>query len=441
MLSEKESRVLHLIDQNKEEIIEFLRKLISYKTITPPQESTAAESQTASMTIDKGEYRKLQDFIYKTLEEMNFDLDMWDIDAAKLKSFLGSGVIPYRDLSFMPALAGKLKGNGAGKSLILNGHYDVVNPGVLENWTHDPFKGEIVDNKVFGRGACDMKGGIAAMIKAVKFIQQAGIKLNGDLIVETAPDEEITSMGTLSCCQRGYKADAAIIPEPSNLNIYVAMRGNLQGKITVFGRAGHGDETQPHWKEGGAVNAISKSAKVIQALEELTEDWRKRPDKRHKFLDPDIIVPTTIKGGEWVIMYPEKVEIKFTADFTSNTADIQKEIQEKLTSVANNDPWMKEHPPKLETSPWLYSAEISETEPIFQTAAAAARELGIEPKPVGINSLTDAIHLINYAKIPTVSIGPSIKAAHMADEFVDIDELIKTTKILSLAILRWCGTA
>ena len=286
-----------------------------------------------------------------------------------------------------------------------------------------------------------MKGGIAAMIKAVKFIQQAGIKLNGDLIVETVPDEEITSMGTLSCCQKGYKADAAIIPEPSNMNIYVAMRGNMLGKITVFGRAGHGDETQPHWKEGGAVNAISKAVKVIQALEELTEDWRKRADKQHKFLDPDIIVPTTIKGGEWIVMYPEKVEIGFTSDFIPKTVDIKKELQEKITSVANTDPWMKEHPPKLETNPWLYGAEIDAIAPIFKTTVAAAQELGIEPKPIGTNSLADAIHLINYAKIPTICIGPNDKTAHMTDEFVEIDELIKTTKILSLAILRWCGSS
>ena len=85
----------------------------------------------------------------------------------------------------------------------------------------------------------------------------------------------------------------------------------MYGKITVFGRAGHAEMTQPHWTEGGAVNAISKAVKIIGALEGLTEQWRTRPDKQHKYLDPDIIIPTVIKGGEWTVTYPEKVEIQF----------------------------------------------------------------------------------------------------------------------------------
>ena len=429
MLSKEEQKILSLIDQNRGEIVEFLQELISFKTISPSYNNKA----------ESDGYRKLQHFIYKTLEAMNFELDIWEVEAAKLESFPGAVVIPNRDLSNMPVVVGKLKSSRNGKSLILNGHYDVVSPGAMENWKHDPFKGEIEDNKIFGRGACDMKGGIAAMLEAIKFIQKAGISLNGDLIVETDPEEEITDMGTLACCERGYKADAAIIPEPTNMNVLVAMRGYLSGKITVFGRAGHATMTQCHWREGGAVNAISKAVKIIVALEELTDEWRNRPDKQHKFLDPDIIVPTLIRGGEWLVMYPEKVEIEFDSAFIPSTLNPRKEIEEKIMSVANADPWMKEHPPKLETGHWSYGAEIDENEPIARIAMEAASELGIKSKPAGMGSLTDAIHLINYSKIPTISFGPSSKTAHMADEFVDIDELMATTKVLALAILRWCG--
>jgi len=428
MLSEKERKVLDLIGQNKREIIEYLRKLIGFKTVSPPRNGKA----------EGDGYKKLQEFVCKTLEGMNFDIDTWEVDASKLESFLGSGVSPDRDLSNMPVVVGELKGKGKGKSLILNGHYDVVPVGVLENWKHDPFGGEVEDNKLFGRGACDMKGGVAAMLQALKFIQQAGITLNGDLTVETVPEEESTEMGTLACCQKGYKADAAIIPEPTNMNVLVAMRGCVSGKITVFGRAGHAEMTQPHWKEGGAVNAISKAVKIIQALEELREDWRARPDKQHKFLDPDTITPTIIRGGEWSVTYPEKVEITFDSMFIPSTVNLREEIEQKIMSVTATDPWMKEHPPKLETD-WVYGAEIGENEPIVKTAVEAANEVGIAPKLVGMGSLTDAIHLINYSKIPTISIGPSDKTAHAVDEFVDIDELINLTKALALAIMRWCG--
>ena len=429
MLVDKENNVLSLVDDNKEEIIEYLQKLISFKTITPPSDGKA----------ESDDYKGLQDFVHQSLTEMGFTLDMWEIDASKLESFPGSGVISDRDLSNMPVVVGKLKGKGSGKSLILNGHYDVVSPGEVENWKHGPFGGEIENNKLFGRGACDMKGGIAAMLEALKFIHKAGVKLNGDVTVETVPDEELTSMGTLACCQKGYKADAAIIPEPTDMNMLVAVRGSLNGKITVFGRAGHAETAQPHWKKGGAVNAISKAMKIVQALEELTEEWRREPDKQHKFLDPDIVMPTVIKGGKWRIMYPEKVEIEFNSDFVPSTANMKEAIEEKIMSVAATDPWMKEHPPKLETNPWLYGAEVDENAQIVKTTMGAAQELNIEPKLVGWGTLTDSIHLMNYAKIPTISIGPNNETIHATDEFVNIDALVDTTKILALAIMRWCG--
>jgi acetylornithine deacetylase len=430
MLSEKEKTVLALIDDGQEEIIEYLRKLIRFKTITPPEDSRA----------ENDEYKKLQNFISKTLAELNFDLETWEVEAAELDRFPGSGVDPSRDLSNMPVVVGKLKGAGQGRSLILNGHYDVVPPGIIENWSHDPFAGEIEDHKIFGRGTCDMKGGLAAMLQALKFIQQAGIRLDGDLTVEIVPDEEMSCMGSLSCCQRGYTAEAAIIPEPTDLKVLVAMRGGLDGKITVFGRAGHAEMPQPHWTEGGAVNAISKAVKVIQALEDLSAQWRSRPDKQHKFLAPDTIIPTVIKGGEWPVTYPEKVEILFNSTFIPGTTNAQEEIEKHLLRVAAIDPWLREHPPKLEVEEeWWYGAEIDENEPIVQTGLEAIKDLGLEPGLIGYGSLTDAIHLINYSNIPTISIGLSRKTAHMADEFVAIEELVNTTKVLALAIMRWCG--
>jgi acetylornithine deacetylase len=374
------------------------------------------------------------------LDELGFQIETWEVEAEKLDRFPGSGVKPDRDLRGMPVLAGKREGTGDGKSLILNGHYDVVPPGILENWNHDPFGGVIEDNKIYGRGACDMKGGIASMLQALKFLKRSGIELKGDVTVETVPEEETSCMGTLSCCQRGYRADAAIIPEPTDMQVLIAMRGGIYGKITVFGRAGHAEMTQPHWSQGGAVNAITKANKVIEALEDLTEQWRTQPDKQHKYLDPDIIIPTVIKGGEWQVTYPEKVEIEFGAIFIPGTKNKLAEIEEQLMRVAATDPWMRENPPELEVNDeWYYGAEVDENEPIVLTGMQALADLGIEPKLRGFGTLTDAIHLINYAKVPTISFGPSIKTAHMANEYVDIDELVTTAQGLALSIMRWCG--
>jgi acetylornithine deacetylase len=431
MLSEQTKKVLTLVDDSEAGIVEFLQQLISFPTVTPP-EGGRAEGDA---------FRGFQSLIGQTLAEMGFSLDVWEADAAQLEDFPGAGLDKQRDLSDMPIVVGRRAGTGGGRSLILNGHYDVVSPGKRENWRHDPFAGTVEEGKIFGRGTCDMKGGITAMLWAVKLIRQAGIDLAGDLTVQIVPDEESTCMGTLACCQRGYRADAAIIPEPTDMKVLVAMRGSLYGVIRVFGRAGHAELAQPHWRQGGAVNAITKSVKVIEAMEALTTSWRRRPDNQHPYLDPGKIIPTVIKGGDWTVTYPEEVEITFGAIFPPGMTGVQQEIEEMLAQVAAGDPWLEEHPPRLEVGGWHYGAEIDPAEPIVRSALDALNALGLEPELKGFGSLTDAIHLINYAHIPTISLGPKLGPAHTADEYIEIKELLAMTKALALTIMDWCGPA
>jgi acetylornithine deacetylase len=430
MLNHQEKQLLRSIDSGKERIVETLRTLIRYATVTPG----------LGCKVEDQAFRSYQLEIQAILEGLGFAVDSWEIDAAKLETFWGSGVDPNRDLSNMPVLVGRQNAGGRGRSLLLNGHYDVVPPGELNAWSYDPFGADRAGNRIYGRGTADMKGGIAAMLGALQMIEEAGIELEGELIFESVPDEEGSTMGTLACCQRGYRAEAALIPEPTDMKIQLALRGGVSGKITVFGRAGHADRTQPHFSEGGAVNAITKSMKIVQAMEELNEEWRLRPDKRHKYLDPDIVVPTLIHGGEWFVMYPEKVEIDFTTDFVPGTTDLWRELEEKIRAVAASDPWMRIKPPKLEqTDALLYGAEVDDAEPIVSVAAEIMKELGMPAELTGSGGLTDAVHLINYAKVPTISIGPHTGTAHMHDEHIEIEELVQLTKIIALMILRWCG--
>jgi acetylornithine deacetylase len=424
VISEPERRVLELVDANAQEVIDFLRALLAFETITPDDE-----------VVEHDAFVRHQAFVRETLEGMGFgEVDVFEVDAAKLEDAPGRGVIPNRDLRNMPVLVARLPGAGQGRSLILNGHYDVVPLGLRESWTHEPFAGEIVDGRIYGRGTNDMKGGIAAMLKALRFIQAAGLALEGDVWVQIVPDEEATCMGTLAACQRGYRADAAIIPEPTNMKVGTAVRG----------RAGHAEQPQPHFKEGGAVNAISKAVRVIQGMEEVTEQWRTQPDKQHPLVPPDSIIPTVIHGGGWSATYPEKVSIQFDCMFVPGTKDKRAEIEAKLAAVAANDPWLQENPPELRigegpNQEWWYPAEVSEEEPIVQVTKDALADIDIEPELMGFGSLTDCIHLINYSQVPTVNLGPDIETAHMADEYVTVEQLTQLTKALALAIMRWSG--
>ena len=427
MLTESEERVLQRIDARRSDLMDLLVRLIRFRTVSPLLGAKA----------DGPGFQDFQASVSRRLTDLGFAVETWDADAASLPTFPGSGVVPDRDLSNMPVLVGRRPGHG--RSLLLNGHYDVVPPGVLENWRHPPFEGAVDEGRVYGRGACDMKGGFAAMLHALQCIDEVGVEIPGPLIFESVPDEEQTSMGTLACCQRGIRADAAIIPEPTGLQVLVAVRGSFSGKIVVTGRAAHSEMTQPPSEEGGAVNAIGKAVKVIEALEGLNAQWKALPETHHKYLDPDVIVPTMIRGGEWEVMYPERVEITFTSDFVPATRDIRPRIQAMLDRVAREDSWMREHPPYLDAGGFLYAAEIPEDEPIVRTASGALSDLGMSPKMIGFGSLTDMVHLVNYSHIPTTSIGPSPATAHKADEHVTIDELVATAKALALIILRWTG--
>jgi acetylornithine deacetylase len=426
MLTDEETRVLRRIDDRRDDLVRLLVRLIRFHTVTP----------LLGQKAEGDDYRRLQSFVSDRLVGLGFDVDTWEPDASSLERFPGSGVVPDRDLREMPIVVGTR--GGPGRSLLLNAHYDVVPPGVVENWSHPPFEGVVSKGRVFGRGACDMKGGLAAILEALGCVIGSGVEIPGPLVVECVPDEEQTSMGTLACCQRGLRASAAVIPEPTDLHVLVAVRGSFSGKIVVSGRAGHSEMAQPPWQDGGAVNAIEKAVKVLLGIEALNETWKAQPEKRHRYLDPDVLTPTMIRGGEWEVMHPERVEITFTSNFVPSTKDKRAEIQAMLDRLADEDPWMRIHPPILTSAgDWLYGAEVSEDEPIVRTASAALEDVGIQPRLVGSGSLTDMVHLINYSKVPAVSVGPSARAAHMADEHVTIDELVTTAKVLALTILRW----
>lgn len=452
MFTDLESRVLRLIEQNQTDLITSLQQMIRYKTVTPDMDACA-----------EGEvYREHQKYIRTLLAGMDFETEMWEIDAAQLEEAPGRGVRPDRDLRGMPVVVGRLPGainppdrrsstkvsrpaaarnDEIGRSLLLNGHYDVVPEGDAALWTYDPYSATLANGRLYGRGTADMKGGNAAMLFAVKMIREAGLRINGDLTVQIVPDEEATCMGTLACCLRGYTADAAFIPEPTNMGLLVAMRGSVYGQITVPGRAGHAEMAQPPWTEGGAVNAISKAAKVVQMLDALAEEWRPRPDRQHKLIGPDFVLVTSIHGGEWEVTYPEKAEIRFGAMIAPPRGNPVDEIRAKLAELALSDPWMAAHPPTLTHGPWYYGAEVAEGEPIVRAAASALTDLGIPPELSGFGSLTDAIHLINLSKIPTISVGPDMDTIHAADESIEIRQLVELSKTIALLVIRWCGVS
>jgi acetylornithine deacetylase len=203
----------------------------------------------------------------------------------------------------------------------LEHHIDTVPAGDVSEWASDPWKPEVRNGRLYGRGACDMKGGLACALHAALTHAVSGRPLAGDLIVEAVTDEEINGLGTVSCLMRGYRADAAIVPEPTTLDKWRAFRGILVGHLQVDGRAGHVEVAQPHWTQGGGVNAITKATLLLEALKNLSDDWRTRPDKQHQVCSPGEIQPTMIYGGDFASTIPASCEVSLNICYVPGEQD------------------------------------------------------------------------------------------------------------------------
>jgi acetylornithine deacetylase len=338
-------------------------------------------------------------------------------------------------------VVGIYKGSGGGKSLILNGHIDTMPFDKLEEWITHPLEPLIKDNKLFGRGSCDMKAGVAAMILALETLIEKGVELKGDVIIESVVDEEGGGNGTLACVDRGYFADAAIVTEPTSLEIMPAHMGWLFYRIEFSGKSLH---SALKWK---GVNAIEKAIKFVHALQELERNWA--ITKRHPLLPPPTINIGTIHGGMAGSVVPDHCVIDFGLHYLPTDADaaglgneVEKEVFEVITNVVNGDPWLQKNPPIIKKYQEGSSFEINPDHPIIKLVSKQyEKSMGMNPTIRGCEYGSDARLLNNYGNIPTVVFGPgSIEQAHAINEYVPVDEYLKAIEILVGIIEEWCNT-
>jgi acetylornithine deacetylase len=290
-----------------------------------------------------------------------------------------------------------------------------------------------------------MKGGVACMVFAAELLASLGVRLEGDLVVNTVTEEESTGAGGLVTA-RTLHADGAIVPEPSDLDVWIACRGSLLAAITVEGRAGHAGIAPRDPADGGAVNAIEKMAIVLEAVQRLREEWARRP--RHPFLSPADCVPTIIGGGEWLVSYPASCRLDCHLEYLPDQADeggggslVEREFEDWVARAAASDPWLREHPPKVE---WLLGAvspaEVPQDDPIVTTALGAARAVGRASALGGLDNWHDGATLTAEAGIPAICLGPGdIQLAHGVEESVPIADLVACAQALAVTAMRFCG--
>ncbi len=271
-----------------------------------------------------------------------------------------------------PQLVARFVGAGGGKSLLFNGHIDAVSVEPIDRWTSNPFEAEVRDGNLYGRGSCDMKGGIAAMTLAAEVIAEGGVELAGDLIVATNTDEESSGAGSSAIVARGIEADAGIVTEATGFDVWVACRGSEYGVVTVPGRPGHAEVFQRSWREGGAVNAIEKAVVVIEAMHALRSEWSTRAGLDHPYLSRPDVLPTMASAGDWPVTYPASCELTCAVLYLPSQADeqgwgsdVRREVEEWILRETARDGWLAENPPRFEWWPsGVMPMEIGDSDPI-----------------------------------------------------------------------------
>jgi acetylornithine deacetylase len=418
----------------RERLVELTSALIGFDT-TAREGDRPARDEAA-----------LQHYLGERLAAAGASVDVWEPAADEVS---GSRQIPG-PLGFegRPQMAARFAGSGGGPSLLFNGHVDVVPAEPRERWTSDPFTAEVRNGNLYGRGACDMKGGVAAMVFAAELLAELGVRLRGDLIVNTVTDEESSGAGGLAAVSHGVRADAGIVTEPTAFEVWVGCRGSLSPTITVEGRPGHAEMAQPHWRDGGAVNAIEKMTVVLEAIRLLREEWRGRPDKLHPHLSAGDIVPAKIAGGEWVVTYPSSCTLESELMYLPTNADdegwgtkVEAEVTEWILRHSAADPWLAEHPPEVRWGLDIPPYEVDPEHPVVAAMVAASERVG-EPAPLsGLDSWFDAASFTRFGGTPCIGWGPrSIAWAHTVDEYVPVDDLVRCAQGLALAAIRYCGT-
>ena len=326
------------------------------------------------------------------------------------------------------------------RTLILNGHMDVVPTSHESLWSASPWSGMVKDGKLYGRGSCDMKAGLTANVFAVQALQKLGFRPAADVLLESVIGEESGGVGTLTTIVKGFKADAAIISEPTSLRACPVQSGALTFRLKVAGLAIHAC-MKPH-----GVSAIEKFYPLLQSVQQL--ERQRHVDYRNSlYPDPNNIAPVnfgTIRGGEWPSTVPDEVVVegRFGVLPEETTQDARRAMAAALNRAAADDPWLKDHPPKLEWVEGQFeSGQTPLTDPIVDSLQKCHDAMLGEPAILqGVTYGSDLRLFTNHGKLPAVLYGPgNIQQAHTVDEWVDLQQVFSAAKVLAYLITQWCG--
>jgi acetylornithine deacetylase len=369
-------------------------------------------------------------------------MDRWVIDIDEIKEHPGFSPVTVDYDNAVNVVGALQPREEKGRSLILNGHIDVVPPGPPAMWTRPPFEPRVEGNWLYGRGSGDMKAGLAANIFALDALRALGWRPAATVYVQSVTEEECTGNGALSCLVRGYRADAAIIPEPEDDQLVRANVGVLWFRVHVRGAPVHVREA------GSGANAIEASFGLIRTLRRLEGRWNESKAGRRHFEELDHPINFNvgkIAGGDWASSVPSwcSFDCRIAIFPGGEPKEAAREIEDVIRSAAGEDRFLANNPPTIEWNGFLAKGYVleegSEAEAILKRAHA--RAYGEELRSFVTPGYLDGRVFVLYGGTPCLVYGPRSENIHGFDERVSLASLKRITGSIALFIAEWCGLA
>ncbi|MDB5369099.1 MAG: acetylornithine deacetylase or succinyl-diaminopimelate desuccinylase [Roseomonas sp.] len=415
-------QIRNAVDANFEDQVEFLATVVRFPSI-------------------RGQEAPLQDFLARRFSERGYAVDRYTLDEVPLSSHPKASPVADTDYSrAVQVVAAHRPASPKGRSLILQGHVDVVPPGPAEMWTYPPFSATIKDGWMYGRGAHDMKSGVVANIYALDALRRAGFVPDADVYLQSVTEEECTGNGALSTLMRGYRADACLIPESTDRKLWRSHTGTLWFRLRVRGMPVHASITQ------SGSNAIFSAFRISQALLKHTAELNKAAPSHPWYKDvpePIKFNVGVIKGGDWTGSTPAWCDMDCRISILpgDSVAEARRGVERCVAEAAGQDPFLAQFPPEFIWHGHTSDPYVLEPGSDAEAALAAAhlQVFGQPLETICTTAMADTRFYGLYYGIPALCYGNIGEGAHAFDERTNLAALRQTTLSIATFVAEWCG--
>ena len=411
------TRLWQAIEERKDDLIQTVADLVRYPSVL-------------------GNEAGVQGYVAGHLVNSGLKTESWDLsDTVKLEPNAGESYISFTG---RPNVTGKRAGRGGGRSLIMNGHVDVVSAEPVAAWRYDPWAAEIAGDRMYGRGAYDMKSGVAINLFLSRLFNDLNIPLKGDFTIHSVIEEECTGNGALAASLRD-RADACVVTEPHFGDYTQAHLGVMWFRVKIEGKSAHAGHA---WQ---GVNAIVKAAPIVLALRDLDEAMNVHVHPLWEGITHPINLNVgVINGGDWPSTVPGACEIHCRTSFFPNMSkeQLRAQIEDAVYAAASNDPWLTEHSPTIVYDGFQTDGVILDpNEPFLRVLGAASETVLGHPMVGRIATAVNDMRYYIFQGVPSTCFGASGGNAHAADEWLDLTTMVPAAKVLAKFIVDWCGVA